>query len=111
MFHHTGRDFWEFRDVREKEQASEYCDWYHLDFTRRSPYGEPFHYKGWAGNYDLVKLNLKNPAVRDHLFKAVSWWIERFEIDGLRLDAAMRSTSIFCANSLRTVARSDLTSG
>ena len=65
-----------------------YCDWYHLDFTRRSPYGEPFHYKGWAGNYNLVKLNLKNPAVRDHLFKAVSWWIERFEIDGLRLDAA-----------------------
>jgi glycosidase len=88
VFHHTGRDFWAFRDVREKGQASEYCDWYHLDFTRRSPYGEPFHYKGWAGNYDLVKLNLKNPAVRDHLFMAVSWWIERFEIDGLRLDAA-----------------------
>ena len=88
VFHHTGRDFWAFRDVREKGRASPYCDWYHLDFTRRSSYGEPFHYKGWAGNYDLVKLNLKNPAVRDHLLKAVSWWIDRFEIDGLRLDAA-----------------------
>lgn len=88
VFHHTGRDFWAFRDVREKGRASAYCDWYHLDFTRRSPYGDPFHYKGWAGNYDLVKLNLNNPAVRDHLLKAVSWWIERFEIDGLRLDAA-----------------------
>ena len=88
VFHHTGRDFWAFRDVREKGRASEYRDWYHLDFTRRSPYGEPFHYKGWAGNYDLVKLNLKSPAVRDHLLQAVSWWIERFEIDGLRLDAA-----------------------
>ena len=88
VFHHTGRDFWAFRDVREKGQASAYCDWYHLDFTRRSPYGEPFHYKGWAGNYDLVKLNLKNSAVRDYLLKAVSWWIDRFEIDGLRLDAA-----------------------
>jgi cyclomaltodextrinase / maltogenic alpha-amylase / neopullulanase len=88
VFHHTGRDFWAFRDVREKGRASAYCDWYHLDFTRRSPYGEPFHYEGWAGHYDLVKLNLKNPAVRDHLLKAVSWWTERFEIDGLRLDAA-----------------------
>ncbi len=88
VFHHTGRDFWAFRDVREKGQASALCDWYHLDFTRCSPYGEPFHYKGWAGNYDLVKLNLQNPAVREHLLKAVSWWIERFEIDGLRLDAA-----------------------
>ncbi len=88
VFHHTGRDFWAFRDVREKGRASAYCDWYHLDFTRRSPYGEPFHYEGWAGHYDLVKLNLKNPAVRDHLLKAVASWIERFDIDGLRLDAA-----------------------
>ena len=88
VFHHTGRDFWAFRDVREKGRASAYSDWYHLDFTRRSQYGEPFHYKGWAGHYDLVKLNVENPAVRDHLLKAVSWWIERFEIDGLRLDAA-----------------------
>jgi cyclomaltodextrinase / maltogenic alpha-amylase / neopullulanase len=88
VFHHTGRDFWAFRDVREKGRASAFCDWYHLDFTRSSPYGEPFHYRGWNGNYDLVKLNVKNPAVRDHLFGAVSLWIERFEIDGLRLDAA-----------------------
>ena len=88
VFHHTGRDFWAFHDIREKGQASPYCDWYHLDFTRGSPYGEPFHYKGWAGNYNLVKLNVKNPAVRDHLLAAVSWWIERFEIDGLRIDAA-----------------------
>ena len=88
VFNHTGRDFWAFRDVREKGRASAYCDWYHLDFSRRSPYGEPFHYKGWAGNYDLVKLNLGNPAVRDHLFSAVASWIDRFEIDGLRLDAA-----------------------
>src|SRR5271156_1504538 len=88
VFNHTGRDFWAFRDVREKGRASAYCDWYHLDFSRRSPYGEPFHYKGWAGNYDLVKLNLGNPAVRDHLFSAVASWVERFEIDGLRLDAA-----------------------
>ena len=88
VFNHTGRDFWAFRDIREKGRASEYSDWYYLDFTRQSPYGEPFHYKGWNRNYDLVKLNLANPAVREHLLKAVSWWIDRFEIDGLRLDAA-----------------------
>ena len=88
VFNHTGRDFWAFRDIREKGRASAYCDWYHLDFTGRSPYGEPFRYKGWNGNYDLVKLNLANPAVREHLFNAVSWWIEQFQVDGLRLDAA-----------------------
>ena len=88
VFNHTGRDFWAFRDIREKGRASAYCDWYHLDFTGRSPYGEPFRYKGWNNNYDLVKLNLANPAVREHLFNAVSWWIEQFQADGLRLDAA-----------------------
>jgi glycosidase len=88
VFHHTGRDFWAFRDVQEKRKESPYCNWYHLDFTRRSPYGEPFHYKGWAGHYDLAKLNVANPETRDHLFAAVRSWIEQFEIDGLRLDAA-----------------------
>jgi len=88
VFHHTGRDFWALRDVREHGRESRYGDWYHLDFTRRSPYGEPFHYKGWAGHYDLAKLNLQNPDVSDHLFAAVTSWVERFDIDGLRLDAA-----------------------
>jgi len=90
VFHHTGRDFWAFRDVLEKGRASPYCDWYDLDFTHRSPYGDPFHYQGWAGHYNLVKLNLRNPAVRAHLFAAVASWVEQFEIDGLRLDAADR---------------------
>src|SRR5208282_4682447 len=71
VFHHTGRDFWAFRDVLEKGQSSPYRDWYHLDFTRRSPCGDPFHYQGWAGHYDLAKLNVGNPAVRDHLLAAV----------------------------------------
>jgi cyclomaltodextrinase len=88
VFHHTGRDFWAFRDIREKGRSSRYRDWYFLDFSRQSPYGEPFHYKGWAGHYDLAKLNLANPEVRAHLLSAVSSWIDRFKIDGLRLDAA-----------------------
>jgi cyclomaltodextrinase / maltogenic alpha-amylase / neopullulanase len=88
VFNHTGREFRAFRDVREKGRASEYCDWYHLDFSRRSPFGDPFHYQGWAGHYDLAKLNVNNSAVREHLFAAVSSWIDRFDIDGLRIDAA-----------------------
>jgi cyclomaltodextrinase / maltogenic alpha-amylase / neopullulanase len=88
VFHHTGRDCRAFRDIREHGQASQYCDWYYLDFSGRSPYGDPFDYKGWAGNHDLVKLNLRNAAVRAHLLDAVAWWIDRFALDGLRLDVA-----------------------
>ncbi|MEE0999354.1 MAG: alpha-amylase family glycosyl hydrolase, partial [Treponemataceae bacterium] len=43
---------------------------------------------GWAGCKDLVKLNLENEDVRNHLFSAVDFWIDNFHIDGLRLDAA-----------------------
>lgn len=88
VFHHVGRLFWAFRDVREKLASSRFSDWFHLDFKSRSPYNDPFSYASWNGCHDLVKLNLTNPEVRDHLFEAVADWIRDYHIDGLRLDAA-----------------------
>ena len=89
VLNHTGRHFFAFRDLREKGVASIYRDWFvNVDFNRRSPAGDSFWYEGWNGCYDLVKLNTGNPAVREHLFGAVQFWIEEFGIDGLRLDAA-----------------------
>jgi cyclomaltodextrinase / maltogenic alpha-amylase / neopullulanase len=89
VFNHVGRDFWAFRDVLQNGAASPYCDWFDgLRFSGQSPYGDPFTYKGWAGNFDLVKLNLTHPAVKQHLFEAVRCWVEEYNIDGLRLDAA-----------------------
>jgi cyclomaltodextrinase len=88
VFHHVGRDFWAFRDVLAHGQASAYCHWFHLDFTRRSPHDDPFFYEGWNGHYDLVKLRVNNPGVREHLFDAIRMWVEEFGTDGLRLDAA-----------------------
>ncbi len=89
VFNHVGRDFWAFRDVQANRQSSVFCGWFQgLDFSRTSPAGDPFWYEGWSGHYDLVKLNLAHPEVRNHLFEAVRMWVEEFEIDGLRLDAA-----------------------
>jgi glycosidase len=89
VFNHVGRDFWAFRDVQANGESSAYRDWFAgLRFDGRSPYGDPFAYEGWHGHFDLVKLNLGNPAVREHLFGAVESWIRDFGIDGLRLDAA-----------------------
>jgi cyclomaltodextrinase / maltogenic alpha-amylase / neopullulanase len=89
VFNHVGRDFWAFYDVRQKGQDSEYASWFAgLSFSGRSPFGDPFTYTGWNGHYELVKLNLANPAVREHLFGAVASWVREFDIDGLRLDAA-----------------------
>ncbi len=89
VFNHVGRDFWAFRDVQANGPGSAYRDWFAgLRFDARSPYGDPFAYEAWNGSFDLVKLNLGNPAVREHLFGAVESWTRDFDIDGLRLDAA-----------------------
>ena len=104
VFNHVGRDFWAFRDVQANGADSAYRDWFAgLRFNGRSPYGDAFSYEGWQGHFDLVKLNVGNPAVREHLFGAVESWIRDFGIDGLRLDAAdvldldfQRALAAFC---------------
>ena len=88
VFNHVGRGFWAFRDVQEKKWDSPYKDWFHINFDGESNYGDGFWYEGWEGHYELVKLNLRNPAVVDYLLSCVQFWREEFGIDGLRLDVA-----------------------
>ena len=89
VFHHVGRDFWAFRDVMRNGEASPFCTWFSgLHFGNRSPYNDPFTYEGWNGHYNLVKLNLYNEDVKNHIYNAVKLWIDEFHIDGLRLDVA-----------------------
>lgn len=88
VFNHVGRGFWAFQDVKEKREASPYKDWFHINFGGNSGYNDGFWYEGWEGHYELVKLNLRNPAVVDYLLDCVRFWVETFDIDGLRLDVA-----------------------
>lgn len=88
VFNHVGRGFWAFRDVQEKHWDSPYKDWFHLSFDGNSNYNDGFWYEGWEGHYELVKLNLHNPAVVEHHFDVIRGWVEEFGIDGLRLDVA-----------------------
>ena len=88
VFNHVGRGFWAFEDVRKNKWDSPYKDWFHLNFDGNTQYNDGFWYEGWEGHNELVKLNLQNPAVVDHLFAAVKGWVEQFDIDGLRLDVA-----------------------
>jgi len=89
VFNHVGRDFFAFRDLRQKCRGSEFREWFDgLDFTRQNGSGDPFSYSTWGGDHNLIKLNLKSPAVREYLFGAAAYWIKKYDIDGLRLDAA-----------------------
>jgi glycosidase len=89
VFNHVSRDFFAFRDVQAYLEHSAYAGWFEgINFSQRSPYGDAFSYSGWSGDLSLVKLNLRHPDVRAHIFAAVRMWIEEFNLDGLRLDAA-----------------------
>ena len=88
VFNHVGRGFWAFQDVLRNREGSPYRDWFHISFEGNSNYNDGLWYEGWEGNFDLVKLNLRNEDVIQHIFSAVKGWIEEFDIDGLRLDVA-----------------------
>ena len=88
VFNHVGRGFFAFQDVIEKKWDSPYKDWFHINFDGNSNYNDGFWYEGWEGHFELVKLNLQNEQVMEHIFQCVKGWVEQFDIDGLRLDVA-----------------------
>ncbi|WP_342645231.1 alpha-amylase family glycosyl hydrolase [Mucilaginibacter sp. CSA2-8R] len=106
VFNHVGRNFPPFKDLQLYGDASIYKDWFvGVDFTRHSTYGDKFYYEGWFDAYNLVKLNLRNPEVINYLLHVVAFWMDEFNIDGLRLDVAeimdkdfLAALSVFCRN-------------
>jgi glycosidase len=89
VFNHTGREFFAFRDIQAHREHSRYCGWYRgINFGWGSPMGDSFTYEAWQGQYILPCLNLQNPEVKEYLFEVIRFWIETFDIDGIRLDCA-----------------------
>ncbi|MBE6784005.1 MAG: maltodextrin glucosidase [Ruminococcaceae bacterium] len=97
VFNHVGRDFFAFKDVQEKKWDSPYKNWFYISFDGNSQYNDGFWYEGWEGHFELVKLNLDNPDVKNYLLENVNRWIDEFEIDGLRLDVAYMLNRNFMA--------------
>lgn len=89
VFNHTGRDFFAFQDVKQNRESSPYKDWFcNINFGGNNEYNDGFSYENWGGYNLLVKLNQRNPAVRDYICDVVRFWVSEFDIDGIRLDAA-----------------------
>ena len=89
VFNHTGRDFFAFKDIKEKREGSAYRDWYcNVNFYGNNEYNDGFSYENWGGYNLLVKLNQRNPAVKEYICDVIRFWVKEFDIDGLRLDAA-----------------------
>jgi len=97
VFNHTGTDFWAFQDLEEKQEDSEYKDWYDVNSFRDTENGTEFDYNGWWGVKSLPELKevdgtLVKP-VREHIFSITRRWMDpdgdgdpSDGVDGWRLD-------------------------
>ena len=89
VFNHTGREFFAFRDIQRNRENSPYCCWYKgINFGWNTPYNDGFGYEAWRNCFELVNLNLWEPQVREYLLDVIGFWIDEFDIDGIRLDCA-----------------------
>ena len=87
VFNHCGRDFFAFRELCEGNHG--YADWFSgVDFNQQSPMGDPFTYDSWSGHYELVKFNLRSEGATAYLLDAARFWMDSYDIDGMRLDSA-----------------------
>lgn len=86
VFNHSSVDFFAFRDLKEKEEESEYRNWYYpKSFPLTSHDGIPtytcFGYYGY-----MPKLNQRNPETAEYFINVALHWLRKAHIDGWRLD-------------------------
>jgi len=102
VFNHTGRDFFAFVDLLEKQQKSPYKDWYIVQNfdDEKTPHSE-FRYKSWWGFESLPEFS-DSPGGKDlhhgpkqYVFDITRRWMDpngdgdpSDGIDGWRLDVA-----------------------
>ncbi len=102
VFNHTGREFFAFVDLREKQEASPYKDWYivqHYDDPKTPP--SEFRYKSWWGFQSLPEFsdapggNDLHPGPKQYVFDITRRWMDpngdgdpSDGVDGWRLDVA-----------------------
>ncbi len=102
VFNHTGRDFFAFADLQEKQADSAYRDWYIVQtFDDAETSQNEFAYKGWWGIDTLPEFadndardNL-HPGPKKYIFDATRRWMDPNSdgdpndgVDGWRLDVA-----------------------
>ena len=91
VFNHCGWHFPVFEDVVQKGEQSDKKDWFyglHFPVVRPENPEEYPNYECFGYERMMPKLNTANPEVADFICKVGRYWVEKFHIDGWRLDVA-----------------------
>lgn len=112
-WNHTGHTFWAWNDLVEKQEKSEFKDWYWIkSFDDPDTEEDEFDYRGWFGVVDLPEIketsyadhsvkvevmegDIYSQDAKDHIFAVTRRWLDpngdgdpSDGVDGFRLDVA-----------------------
>ena len=89
VFNHSGTEFFAWKDVWEKGENSRYFDWFCINqvpFERKYASLTDGRFYGFAFLDNMPKLNTGNPEVADYCAGLCKYWVENWNIDGIRFD-------------------------
>ena len=87
VYNHTGTRFFAYQDILKNQEKSPYRDWYY-DMPLPLLPDMKSDYACFAYVKQMPKLNTGNPEVCRYFCEVGKYWIEKFDIDGWRLDVA-----------------------
>lgn len=89
VFNHSGTEFFAWKDVWEKGEKSRYFDWFcinQIPFERKYASLRDGRFYGFAFLDNMPKLNTGNPEVVEYCLNRCKYWVEQWNIDGIRFD-------------------------
>ncbi len=86
VFNHCSEDLKEFQDVVKKGRGSEYFDWFVIHGDR--PDKNTCNYETFASCDYMPKFNTSNAKVQKYLIDIACFYINKYKIDGWRLDVS-----------------------
>lgn len=98
VFNHCGWQFFAFDDVVRNGENSKYKDWFYgLQFpVIRPDNGEDYpNYECFGYERLMPKLNTANKEVQEYFCGVGRYWVEKYHIDGWRLDVASEVNDAF----------------
>lgn len=86
VFNHCSENLAQFQDVVRQGRKSPYFDWFII--RGEKPEKNPLNYEVFSYCDYMPKFNTSNPEVQEFLLDVAVSWIERYDIDGWRLDVS-----------------------
>lgn len=86
VFNHCSENLAQFQDVVRQGRKSPYFNWFIIRGER--PEKHPLNYEVFSYCDYMPKFNTSNPEVQEFLLEVAVSWIERYDIDGWRLDVS-----------------------